>query len=217
LNQVSARLREDLAREEMDLFLIGTDISQIDRDLAATPATLEGAPGSGTGGIPNPAYQALIASRTGKAKLLADSTALAAALEGEISRLEDSATQLGAKLAAAQNEEAVVKANVSRLESTLNLLSSKMVEAQMAHSVNLGETTIAVVSPAMEPSSPVKPRKMVNMAVAGVLGGFVSVLLVFVLEYMDNTVKTQEDVSKYLSLGTLGAIPVMESRQRRKK
>jgi capsular polysaccharide biosynthesis protein len=55
------------------------------------------------------------------------------------------------------------------------------------------------------------------MAVAGILGGFVAVLLVFVLEYMDNTLKTQDDVAKYLNLGTLGAIPVMESRQRRKK
>jgi capsular polysaccharide biosynthesis protein len=216
-NQVIVKLREDLAGQDMDIALLGASIRQIDRELAATPATVGGAPADGNSGTPNPAYQALKASRTEKSGLLADASARAAVLQTEIASLEASTAALEAKLATAQNNEAILRTNVTRLESTLNLLSSKTVEAQMAHSLNLGDTTISVVSPALEPNSPVKPRKMVNMAVAGVLGGFVSVLLVFVLEYMDNTVKTQEDVAKYLNLGTLGAIPVMESRQRRKR
>ena len=141
----------------------------------------------------------------------------ASAASQEISSLERAVAGLEGKLVAAQNEEAVAKAGVDRLESTLNLLSAKIVEAQMAHSLNLGETTISVVSPAMEPKNPVKPRKIVNMAVAGVLGGFVSLLLVFVLEYMDNTIKTADDVQKYLNTGTLGTIPLIDGRKRRKK
>lgn len=217
VNQVIVRLREELARLEMNVELLKSDIRQVERDISVTPQTLTGPTPDGKPGTPNPAYQSLVARRADKTRQLSDANAEAAAFDSQIANLEAQAGQLEAKYAAAQNGEAVVKATVSRLESTLNLLSSKMVEAQMAHSVNLGETTIAVVSPALEPRSPVKPRKMVNMAVAGVLGGFVSVLLVFVLEYMDNTVKTQEDVTKYLNLGTLGAIPIMEGRTRRKK
>lgn len=217
LQQVVVRLREDLARREMDASLIEADIRWLDRDIATTPATLTGSAPDGKPGAPNPAYQALIASRADKVRQLAYLESQAAALEGQIRRMQAASAELEARYAVAQNGEAVAKATVQRLESTLNLLSSKMVEAQMAHSVNLGETTISVVSPALEPSFPVKPRKAVNMAVAGVLGGFVSVMLVFVMEYMDNTVKTQEDVTKLLNLGTLAVIPIFESRVRPKK
>jgi len=40
---------------------------------------------------------------------------------------------------------------------------------------------------------PVKPRKLLNMAVAGVLGGFVSVFGVFFLEYWRSPRKQQDD------------------------
>lgn len=58
------------------------------------------------------------------------------------------------------------------------------------------------------PKSPVKPRKTLNIAIAFVLGLMVSVGLSFLLEYMDSTLKTSEDVKKYLDLPVLGTIPV---------
>jgi capsular polysaccharide biosynthesis protein len=216
-NQVIVNLMQEQAKRNADVDVLKGEIAKMGSDLKTTQPTLGGMPGDGQTGPPNPEYEKRAAELTAKKNALGDATNLATALERQIASLESSLPALEAKLAAAQNEEAVAKADVARLESTLNLLSSKMVEAQMAHSLNLGDTTISVVSPALEPDSPVKPRKAVNMAVAGILGGFVAVLLVFVLEYMDNTLKTQDDVAKYLNLGTLGAIPVMESRQRRKK
>ncbi len=215
-NQVIVRLRENIAELQTEITLLTASVRQLDQEIAATPKTTGGDPANGSGSL-NPAYQSLVTARAQKASELADSSARLAALNQEVFSLEGSVADLEGKLVVAQNAEAIAKANASRLESTLSLLNSKMVEAQMAHSLNLGEASISVVSPAMEPRSPVKPRKMVNMAVAGVLGGFVSVLLVFVLEYMDNTVKTQEDVLKYLNLGTLGSIPVVDSRKRRRK
>lgn len=215
VNDVIVRLKQELAQQQITIDILRTELRQIDGEIARTPETIPG-PG-GTANVPNPAHESLDVARASKDREISDTNAQIIAMSSQIADLERQAGALDAKYAAAQNEETVAQANVTRLESTLNLLSSKIVEAQMAHSVNLGETNIAVVSPALEPSSPVKPRKMVNMAVAGVLGGFVSVLLVFVLEYMDNTVKTQEDVAKFLNLGTLGAIPVMEGRVKRKK
>jgi capsular polysaccharide biosynthesis protein len=206
-NQVVVALRGDLAKLQTDVTMLSAGVRQVEAAMAATPQSER------TGA----AYQALVTSQAQKVAELANASARASAMAQEIASLERSVTSLEGKLVTAQNEEAVVKADATRLEATLNLLSSKMVEAQMAHSLNLGETTISVVSPAMEPRNPVKPRKLVNMAVAGVLGGFVSVLLVFVLEYMDNTVKTQDDVQKYLNIGTLGSIPVVDARQRRKR
>jgi len=203
-NQVIVNLRAELASLQADVTLVTSSLRQIEKQIAATPTS-------------DPSYQTLVESRVQTTNELAVASTRASAASQEISSLERAVAGLEGKLVAAQNEEAVAKAGVDRLESTLNLLSAKIVEAQMAHSLNLGETTISVVSPAMEPKNPVKPRKIVNMAVAGVLGGFVSLLLVFVLEYMDNTIKTADDVQKYLNTGTLGTIPLIDGRKRRKK
>lgn len=75
---------------------------------------------------------------------------------------------------------------------------------------------VQVVDPAIEPTAPIKPRPKLNMAVAGVLGLMVGVGLAFVLEYLDNTVKSPEDVRRYLDLPVLGTIPVIDLRQEAK-
>lgn len=57
------------------------------------------------------------------------------------------------------------------------------------------------------PDKPVKPRKALNVAIAFLIGLMGSMGLVFVLEYMDSTIKTEYDVEKYLELPVLGIIP----------
>lgn len=57
------------------------------------------------------------------------------------------------------------------------------------------------------PLESVKPNKKLNVAIAFFLGLMVSVGIVFVLEYMDNTIKSQEDLEKYLEIPVLGMIP----------
>ncbi len=213
-NQVIVNLRQELAKLQTDVTVFSASLKQIQAQVKATSPTIAG---EGGADVPNPVYETLVVSQAQAVDELALATARATATAQEVTSLERSVTELEGKLASAQNEEAVAKASVERLESTLKLLSSSIVEAQMAHSLNLGETSISLVSPALEPQSPVKPRKMLNMAVAGVLGGFISILLVFVLEYMDNTIRTQDDVQKFLGIGTLGSIPVVDVKQRRKR
>jgi protein tyrosine kinase modulator len=58
-----------------------------------------------------------------------------------------------------------------------------------------------------DPATLDKPRMEINLA-AGLLGGMlVGIVLAFVLEYLDDTLKTVEDVERVLSARTLGAIP----------
>ncbi len=62
---------------------------------------------------------------------------------------------------------------------------------------------------AIEPTKPVKPRKMLNTAIAGILGGvFVGVAAAFVMENADTSMASVEDVEKATGLPTLGTIPV---------
>ena len=69
---------------------------------------------------------------------------------------------------------------------------------------------VSTIDTAIAPENPVKPNKMMNVAIAGVLGVMVSVGLVFVLEFLDRTVKTPTDVERHLGLPIIGAIPDME-------
>jgi capsular polysaccharide biosynthesis protein len=57
------------------------------------------------------------------------------------------------------------------------------------------------------PDKPVKPKKMLNMAIAFFVGLLVSVGFSFMLEYMDNTIKTEDDIKKQLGIPVLGIIP----------
>jgi capsular polysaccharide biosynthesis protein len=67
---------------------------------------------------------------------------------------------------------------------------------------------VQVVDPAEAVPNPVpvKPNKMLNIAIAFILGLMVSVGVAFLLEYLDNRLRTEEDVIRYLGLPVLGAI-----------
>lgn len=67
--------------------------------------------------------------------------------------------------------------------------------------------TVSVIDPAITPQNPIKPKKELNIAIAAVLGVMIALGIIFLLEYLDNTVKTIADVEKYLELPTLGTIP----------
>jgi capsular polysaccharide biosynthesis protein len=54
--------------------------------------------------------------------------------------------------------------------------------------------------------SPVAPNPVLNIAIAVVLGLMVGVGLAFLLEYLDNTITTEEDVEKNMELPVLGVI-----------
>ncbi|MGE7689337.1 YveK family protein [Lysinibacillus sp. NPDC097214] len=73
---------------------------------------------------------------------------------------------------------------------------------------------VNVLSPALLPEdpSPVKPNKMLNIAIAAVLGLMVGVGLAFLLEYLDTTVKTESDVEELLQLPIIGLVSPIDDK-----
>jgi capsular polysaccharide biosynthesis protein len=61
------------------------------------------------------------------------------------------------------------------------------------------------------PDKPVKPKKLLNVAIAFFIGLLVSVGFSFMLEYMDNTIKTEDDIKKQIGIPVLGIIPKEQS------
>lgn len=67
--------------------------------------------------------------------------------------------------------------------------------------------TVEVIDKAIEKEEPIKPNKLMNVAIAGVLGVMIGLFVVFLKEYLDNKIKTPQDIEKHLGLSVLGVIP----------
>ena len=69
---------------------------------------------------------------------------------------------------------------------------------------------VQVLDEAIPQLSPVKPKKAMNIAISLVLGAMLGVLAAFILEFLDTSIKTPEDVEKYLGLPVIGTIPYLK-------
>jgi capsular polysaccharide biosynthesis protein len=70
--------------------------------------------------------------------------------------------------------------------------------------------SVSIVDKAVTPDMPVKPNKKLNVLIALVVGLMVSIGLAVLLEFLDNTVKTSNDVENLLGIPVLGVIPNYE-------
>ena len=66
---------------------------------------------------------------------------------------------------------------------------------------------IQVIDKAILPQSPIKPNKMMNITIAAALGAMIGLFVVFLIEYLDNKLKTPQDIEKHLGLSVLGVVP----------
>jgi uncharacterized protein involved in exopolysaccharide biosynthesis len=70
---------------------------------------------------------------------------------------------------------------------------------------------IKVISPAVVPNAPVKPKKILNIVLALFLGLLGGLGLAFFIEYFDHTINTPDDVEKYVGINALGSIPELKN------
>mgnify|MGYP000938075783 CR=1 FL=1 len=92
-------------------------------------------------------------------------------------------------------------------------IANKMAEVFRSRVIDIMRVDyVQILDDAIEPKLPVRPRFGLNMVVAGALGMTASIFVVFLLEYLDNTIKTSVDIEKYLDLSVIGIIPMMQNK-----
>jgi len=91
-------------------------------------------------------------------------------------------------------------------EQVYLLLRNRYEEVRITEAMQTSNVT--VVDPGIVPEIPVRPRKLLNVAIAAVLGVMVGVGLALLQEFLDTTVRSPEEVESVLQLPVLGQIPL---------
>lgn len=97
--------------------------------------------------------------------------------------------QIQVELAEKEHQERLIQRKVNLSQSTYDAFLEKYEETRIAESSEIGDSSILVVSKAIVPEVPVAPKKMLNLAIAGVLGIMLGVFTAFFKEYWKNSEK----------------------------
>jgi polysaccharide biosynthesis transport protein len=99
----------------------------------------------------------------------------------------------------------ILKRQVETDKQLYDGLLQRMKEAGVAGL--LKSNNIHVVDPARPSQTPYKPNKAMNLSLGLAIGLLLGLGLAFFFEHMDSSVKTPDDVDKFIKLPSLGVIP----------
>ena len=99
----------------------------------------------------------------------------------------------------------ILQRSVRTNQKLYDTLLSKIEESNVVKDADV--SNILVVEKAVLPLSPVKPKKKLNLALSIIFGLMTGVGLAFLLEYMDRSLRTEEDVQRYMDLPVLSVVP----------
>lgn len=71
--------------------------------------------------------------------------------------------------------------------------------------------SVVPIETAAVPEKPIRPRKLMNTALAGMVGLMLTTGVVVINEYLDNSVKTSDDIERLLGLTAIGYIAEMHT------
>lgn len=94
----------------------------------------------------------------------------------------------------------------------LNTLLQRQRELQVTSSDRSNDVIIA--TPSRLPKTPIGPQRLRNILIAFLLSLTAGIGLAFLLDFLDDTVKTVEDIDRYLHLPALALIPASRDRGR---
>lgn len=115
--------------------------------------------------------------------------------------------------------ETANNSRLTQLQSTLDLyqnlyinLLSSLETVRLARLQNT--PNIVQIEPATAPTTPIRPRPLMNIALAAAVGLMLAAGIVFLVEYLDDTLKSPEEIERTLGIPVLGFIAEMQYRDK---
>ena len=109
----------------------------------------------------------------------------------------------------------ILKREVETNRHIYELLLQRSKEMDVEASVR--STSIKPIDRASIPLIPYKPKKVLSLLLSLIVGLMAGVFLAFFLEYLDNTIKTPDEVEKLLRLPVLGMVPTITLKKRKRE
>ena len=106
---------------------------------------------------------------------------------------------------------AILSRNVQTHRKLYDTLLAKIKECNVMEEMDV--SNIRITEPAVTTFVPVKPNKKRNFILSIILGLMTGVGIAFFMEYMDRSIRTEDDVQRYLGLPVLSVIPVADSKK----
>ena len=122
-------------------------------------------------------------------------------LLGNVNRLRTEAQELNEKEIQYLNLQRDADSNQQLYEAVLKRLKETGITG------GLETNNVSVIEEAIQPRIPIRPRKRVNLLISVIVGLLVGVGTALTIEYFDTTVKTPDDVERYLGLPVIGIVP----------
>lgn len=107
---------------------------------------------------------------------------------------------------------AVLRQDAESSRELYEALQLKLKESSIASGLNTA--TESVIDQAMTPLGPINPSSTTNASISAAMGCVLGLLLAFILDSLDDTLRTTEDVETTSGLLSLGAIPHFQAVQR---
>lgn len=108
----------------------------------------------------------------------------------------------------------VTNANPEYAQKLANTLAEEMSD-RVVTVMNMEKPS--TVEKALQPEVPVSPNLIKNIALGGLVGAVLAAGLIVLLHLMDDTIKNEEDVRKYLGLNVLASLPDTKEGRRKRR
>ena len=125
--------------------------------------------------------------------------------EGLLTKALDAQKKIVSDLNQRSIDYRILKREVDTNRTIYNSLLQRLKEVEVTEGIKA--SNIQVIDEAETPAAPFRPRPFMNLMLAILLGAAGGVGVAFLREQLDSSIKTPEDVDRYLRLPTLGAVP----------
>ncbi len=148
-------------------------------------------------------------------KITSEANRVIDGLRTQLALLRDQESKLGRSVDQAKEESLqvnrkatsfqMVQGEATETKRIYDLINTRVKEITLSSS--LLSNNLRILDKAPVPTVAVKPRSLLNIGIGILLGLFLGVGTVFFMDYIDNTVRTSEDVEQFLRLNLLAIVP----------